>query len=92
MTYDNIRIHGTLPTYFCIVAMTFCALAFALAVRGRPPCADGRHAPVSANCERAGACAVAGETAQRMRQDMQSVLSHLAETRRARAASGARRR
>jgi hypothetical protein len=69
MTYNNSHSHGTRTKFFCALAMSvFAAPAFGA---GERPAAA---APAAA------APAPAGETAQRMRQDMQSVLSHMAET------------
>jgi hypothetical protein len=83
MTYDNIHHRGTCSKFFCVVAMTFFA-APAFGGGERPATAApgaAATAPVGATASAsAHPAAAGGETAQRMRQDMQSVLSHMAET------------
>jgi len=85
MTYNNIHLHlrGMRTKFFCAVVMTvFAAPAFG---GGERPAAT---APAAAATAPVGATASAsthpaaagGETVQRMRQDMQSVLSHMAES------------
>jgi hypothetical protein len=82
MTYNNIRLRGARTKFFCVVAMTFFA-APAFGGGERPATAapvTAATAPVGATASASAHPAAGGETAQRMRQDMQSVLSHMAET------------
>jgi hypothetical protein len=81
MTYNDISSRGARTKFLCVAAMIFfSAPAFGAGERATAMSTAAAAPAGASNSGQAHPAAGGGETAQRMRQDMQSVLSHMAET------------